>query len=289
MGEPGASGPDRIVFESGAVCVGEFRCATDHPLFRNSGPCSHYCYVIPRTAVVIRHAKSRIVADPTVATLYNRAQEYEREPLSPRGDLCEWFGVSAALLRDALEPRDPRAAGDEQRPIRFTHAPVDAALYLAQRQLFRRVKQGGADTLYVEETLVSLLDAVLASAYGSAAQATLPGARTRDLVHDTQCLLARRAAEPLGLADIAQAVGASMFHLCRCFRAGTGLTLHEYRTQLRLRGALEALESGDCDLTRLALDAGFSSHSHFTAAFRRAFAATPSRVRSLLISGRRSR
>jgi methylphosphotriester-DNA--protein-cysteine methyltransferase len=41
------------------------------------------------------------------------------------------------------------------------------------------------------------------------------------------------------LADIAETVGASMFHLCRCFRAGTGLTLHEYRTQLRLRGALE--------------------------------------------------
>ena len=289
MAEPGTSGPDRIVFESGAVCVGEFRCATDHPLFRNSGPCSHYCFVFPRTAVVIRHGNSRVVADPTVATLYNRAQEYEREPLSPRGDICDWFGVSPALLRDALEPRDPRAADDERHPIRFTHAPVDARLYLAQRQLFRRVKDGRADTLCVEETVVGLLDAVLASAYGSHARGTLSRARARDLVHDTQCLLDRRAAEPLGLADIAQAVGASMFHLCRCFRAGTGLTLHEYRTQLRLRGALEAMESADCDLTQLALENGFSSHSHFTAAFRRVFAATPSRVRSLLISGCRSR
>jgi len=280
MGEPGTSGPDRIVFESGAVCVGEFRCAADHPLFRNSGPCSHYCFVFPRTAVVIRHANARIVADATVATLYNRAQEYEREPLSPRGDRCEWFGVSPELLRDALEPRDPRAADDERRPMRFTHAPVDAALYLAQRQLFRRVKDGRADTLCVEGTVVGLLDAVLASAYGTRGCASPTAARSRDLVHDTQCLLDRRAAEPLGLSDIAQAVGASMFHLCRCFRAGTGLTLHEYRTQLRLRGALEALESGDCDLTRLALDAGFSSHSHFTASFRRAFAATPSRVRA---------
>jgi AraC-like DNA-binding protein len=189
---------------------------------------------------------------------------------------------------------------------------VDAALYLAQRQLFRRVKDGRADTLCVEETVVGLLDAVLASAYGTRGCASPTAARSRDLVHDTQCLLDRRAAEPLGLSDIAQAVGASMFHLCRCFRAGTGLTLHEYRTQLRLRGALEALESADSDLTRLALDAGFSSHSHFTAAFRRlfgatpsrvradlgeapakadrrVFAATPSRVRSLLISERRSR
>jgi AraC-like DNA-binding protein len=281
MGNPTSSGPDRIVFDSGAVCVGEFRCGTDHPLFRNSGPCSHYCFVFPRTAVIIRHAGARIVADPTIATLYNRAQEYEREPLSPRGDMCEWYGVSPALLRDALGARDPRAADDERRPIRFTHAPVDARVYLAQRHLFRRVRDGAADTLCVEETVVGLLDAVLASAYGTRAR-TLPAARSRDLVHDTQCLLDRRAAEPLGLADIAEAVGASMFHLCRCFRAGTGLTLHEYRTQLRLRGALEALESGDCDLTHLALDTGFSSHSHFTAAFRRAFGSTPSRVRTSL-------
>ena len=282
MGEPGTSGPDRIVFESGAVCVGEFRCAADHPLFRNSGPCSHYCFVFPRTAVVIRHANARIVADATVATLYNRAQEYEREPLSPRGDRCEWFGVSPELLRDALEPRDPRAADDERRPMRFTHGPVDAALYLAQRQLFRRVKDGRADTLCVEGTVVGLLDAVLASAYGSRVCASHTAARSRDLVHDTQCLLDRRAAEPLGLSDIAQAVGASMFHLCRCFRAATGHTLHAYRTELRLRRSLEPLESGERDLTRLALDCGFSSHSHFTAAFRRAFGYTPSRVRSRL-------
>jgi AraC family transcriptional regulator len=271
--------PDRVVFESGDVCVGEFRCPTDHPHFRNSGPCSHYCVVFPRTAVIIRQGNARIVADPNVATLYNRAQEYEREPLSPRGDLCEWYGVSPALLRDVLGARDPRAADDERRPIRFTHATVDARVYLAQRHLFRRVTDGTADTLCVEETIVGLLDAVLASAYGGGTPRGVPNGRARDLVHDTQCLLDRHATEPLGLSKIARAVGASMFHLCRCFRAGTGLTLHEYRTQLRLRGALEALESGDRDLTRVALDSGFSSHSHFTAAFRRVFAATPSRVR----------
>src|SRR4051812_7040658 len=95
-------GPDRVVFQSGDVWVGQFRCATDHPLFRNSGPCSHHCFVFPRTAVIIRHGDTRVVADPTVATLYNRAQEYEREALSPSGDRCEWYGVSPALLHGAL-------------------------------------------------------------------------------------------------------------------------------------------------------------------------------------------
>ena len=145
MGETSSSGPDRIVFDSGAVCVGEFRCATDHPLFRNSGPCSHYCFVFPRTAVIIRHANARIVADPTVTTLYNRAQEYEREPLSPRGDACEWYGVSPALLRDALaEARSARgrrgaaadpfhARADRRAPLPGAATPVPAREALRRR------------------------------------------------------------------------------------------------------------------------------------------------------------
>jgi AraC-like DNA-binding protein len=56
--------------------------------------------------------------------------------------------------------------------------------------------------------------------------------------------------------------------------------LHQYLTQLRLAHALDALPSTS-DLTQLALDVGFSSHSHFTSRFRRAFGTTPSRFREL--------
>ena len=41
--------------------------------------------------------------------------------------------------------------------------------------------------------------------------------------------------------------------------------------------------SGERDLSRLALDLGYSSHSHFTAAFRRSFDVPPSAARKLLI------
>jgi AraC-like DNA-binding protein len=90
-------------------------------------------------------------------------------------------------------------------------------------------------------------------------------------------------AERLTLTRIARALGVSVFHLCRSFRRATGLTLHAYRDQVRLRAALERLEQGERDLTRLALDLGYSSHSHFTAAFRRSFGTSPSRTRKLLI------
>jgi AraC-like DNA-binding protein len=269
------------VAETADVCVGEFRCAIDHPLFRNSGPSSHYCFAFPRTAVVIRHGDTRLVADATIATLYNRAQEYEREAISPKGDRCEWFGVSPRLLRDVLAARDPRAAGDERRPIRFTHAPVDAAMYLAQRHLYLRAGAGDADPLWLEEAVLDLTDRVLDAAYGAASRPIDPGRRVRDLVHDARFLLARDPAAPLGLAAIADMLGASMFHVSRCFRACTGRTLHEHRTELRLRASLDPLERNAADLSRVALRFGYSSHSHFTAAFRRTFHVTPSAARRL--------
>jgi transcriptional regulator GlxA family with amidase domain len=55
--------------------------------------------------------------------------------------------------------------------------------------------------------------------------------------------------------------------------------LHQYRQDLRLRWSLEGVIESRRPLVDIALDAGFSSHSHFTSSFRRQFAETPSRVR----------
>jgi AraC-like DNA-binding protein len=73
-------------------------------------------------------------------------------------------------------------------------------------------------------------------------------------------------------------VGASPAYLTDVFRRIEGVPLHRYLTQLRLARALVELPHAS-DLTTLAIDLGFSSHSHFTAVFRRAFGCTPSRFR----------
>jgi len=275
------SSPDRVIAETPDVCVGEFRCPTTHPAFRDSGPSSHFCFAFPRTSVIIRHGNARILADANLATLYNEGQEYEREAVSPRGDLCEWFGVSPRLLRDVLASRDRGASEDPRRPVRFTHAPVDPLLYLTQRRIYLRALRD-ADPLWLEEAVVDLADRVFDAAYGDRVPPAESSGRAREVVHDARALLARDLAAPLALSEIADTVGASMFHLSRCFRALTGRTLHDHRTQLRLRASLEALEGGERDIARLALDVGYSSHSHFTAAFGHVFGDTPSRVRDVL-------
>jgi AraC-like DNA-binding protein len=276
---------DRIVFETPTVRVGAFRCPTDHPSFRDSGPIRDHCFVFPRTPVVIQHKDGHpFAADPTLATLYNRGQEYRRERVSPDGDRCDWYAVADTLVREAVAERDPRSADNAERPIRFAFARTTADTYFLQRELFTRLTGADApDALFVEEAVLELLDRVIADAYTDPERAARFAAAQRraaeSLAYDACELLGRRFAEPLTLADIAASIGSSPFHLCRSFRRATGITLHEYRNQLRLRSALDQLEGVQGDLSQLALAVGYSSHSHFTASFRRAFGVTPSVAR----------
>ena len=65
--------------------------------------------------------------------------------------------------------------------------------------------------------------------------------------------------------------------MCRVFRNQTQTSVHKYLVRIRLAAALEHLvEYPGADLATLALDLGFSSHSHLTQAFRQTFRVTPS-------------
>ena len=101
---------------------------------------------------------------------------------------------------------------------------------------------------------------------------------TRRLIRRAKEYLESEFTTPIRLPQIADAVGSSSAYLTDVFRRFEGVSLQRYVTQLRLARALAELPHTE-DLTTLALDLGFSSHSHFTFAFRRAFACTPSEFR----------
>jgi AraC-like DNA-binding protein len=287
---------ERIVFSSRAVEIGAFRCTPQHASFRHEGSPirDHHSFAFPRTRVSIRHDGARpFTADANVVTLYNPRQSFAREPLDPRGDVCEFFAVDNDAAGEVARSIDPALEATPDRAFRFSHAPSDAATYLAQRQLFLGVARGEwCDPLAVEERVLWLLRRVLESGYRAwRSQAPPRGAlsrREKDAAAEARALLGERLSEPLALADIARTAGLSRFRLCRAFRRETGTTMHDYREQLRLRAALEALASPAVDLTGLALDLGYSSHSHFTSRFRRAFGAPPSEVRGRIARLRRA-
>jgi AraC-like DNA-binding protein len=277
---------DRVVRRTGSVAVGAFRCPRRHPLFADSGPIENDVFVFPRTRVTIAHAGGRrFAADATVVTLYNRGQAYVRGAVDDAGDHCDYFAVERDLALEAALAHD----ADVDRPFRFDHAPVPAGTYLRQRALFESLARGEAvSDLEVEETVVGLLVSVLDAAYAARGATIRTGDEgdEEDVVRRTRLALGERLGEGLSLAALAREVGVSRGRLCRVFRRRTGTTLHAYREQVRLRAALEALGSPhSADLTGLALDLGYSSHSHFSANFRRAFGFPPSEARRRLGAG----
>jgi AraC-like DNA-binding protein len=275
---------DTVVFASPLVRIGRWRCPADHPQFIDSGPTPDALFVFPRESVWITHDGDQpFVADANTVTYYNKGQAYRRRKLSARGDQCEWFAVAEEAIAETLAACEPAAIDRPRTPFPFTRGPSDPDSYLRQRMVFHHVShESNPDRLFVEEAVLSVLGDVTRLAYRHSG--AMPQRRQRprsdvDAIEAARDVIARRFRENLSLSDIAREVGSSVFHLARIFKSRTGFSLHAYRTQLRLRAALEQLRDPAADLTDLALSLGFSSHSHFTETFRRSFAKTPSAVR----------
>jgi len=183
---------------------------------------------------------------------------------------------SPALLEELQLPRAP-----------WTAIALPTRAHLRFRLAVEGVALSGADGLELEEACLSLLAATPDLSVIDAWPATRP--RHADVVDETKALLLRRFGESLSLDEVARAVGLSPFHLARLFRRHTGFSLHGYRTRIRLLHALDRVGEARGALTDLALELGYSSQSHFTDAFRRAFGVPPgalarSEIRSLAAS-----
>ncbi len=277
---------DEVVFRSPSVTVGAFRCEKSEPSFSNTGPIENFVFVFPRSTVRLCHLGGRpFLADPCSVTLYNRGQRYSRQAVSAAGDHSDWFAIAPELLVDAVSHFDAAIRDRPETPFRYAFGPCEPTTYLAQRALFEELQAGDrGDVLRIEETILELLSQVLSTAYAfwrEPPPADRASRRQLEAVAHVRQLLAERLGDGLQVADLARAVSLSPFHLCRAFRAVTGSTLHGHRNRIRLHQALERLSGGE-DLTQTALELGYSSHSHFTLAFRRMFGLTPSAARAQL-------
>ncbi|HSK78441.1 MAG TPA: AraC family transcriptional regulator [Thermoanaerobaculia bacterium] len=277
---------DTMLYRSPLLQVASFRAEPDQPRFNDSGPTENHIFVFPRTSCIIQHAgKAPFLAGPSCVNFYNQGQVYTREAVAGEGDYCEWFAIEPGVLREVVGSFDPSVSDHPDRPFRFDFGPSDPRSYLLQRLLVRHLTgEERPDPLFVEETALRVFARVATSAAKAAGMTpALPspeaGSRHRDLAEAAKIVLQRQFREALSLPEVARETGASVFHLSRVFRRQTGMTLHAYQAHLRLITALEVVAVPEVDLTGVALDLGFSSHSHFTAAFRKAFGVTPSAIR----------
>jgi AraC family transcriptional regulator len=277
------SSPARILFSNGSFALGEFRCLPDDPRWRSVNVMSGAPHVVfPGTTVVIHQAGYEpIVTTRNHVLYYARDQRYRRGLHDPRGDHCTFVAVAPELLARLLERAEVR--GSDSATIPFAAGPSDPAAYLAVSSAVHALRTDSSDPLRIEELVYNTLERVLHSAR-SLHDAPKPQRRYRTeadhrtLVEDAKAALSDRFAEHDSLEDLARMLHTSPFHLARVFREHTGFPLHRYRTQLRLRIALEELLAGSAIVADVARRVGFTSHSQFTSAFRSSFGVPPSRI-----------
>jgi AraC family transcriptional regulator len=272
-----------ILLRTPELVVGRFRCSPDDPRWSTVNTVTPVVHVVfPWTSVVIEQLGTEaVLANPNHVLFFNPAQQYRRAVHDKRGDDAIFVEVSPEIVAASL------GWGSGELP--FAHGPSDARAYLQHYAAVRELLHDGADTLHAEE----LIHQAVARSIGTAA--AFHGVRSRPgrdrteqerhrLVEETKSILTEHPSARTTLGELARRLHTSEFHLARVFRERTGFTLHAYRTHLRLRIALDRLASGERDLAALARGLGFSSHSHFSSAFRSVFGVQPSVVRG---TGRR--
>jgi len=213
-------------------------------------------------ASALQEGRRTVIVEAGTALLAHADFAYRAAHPFGCGDTGCHVRPSPALLEDLELPRAP-----------WTAIALPIRAHLRFRLAVEGVALSGADGLELEEACLSLLATTPDLRVIDTRPATRP--RGADLIDETKAVLLRRFGEPLSLDEIATAVGVSPFHLARLFRRHTGFSLHGYRTRIRLLHALDRIEEARGALTDLALDLGFSSHSHFTDAFRKAFGVPP--------------
>lgn len=278
----------RVLCQTPIVSVLDFRCRHVEPrCLLDEEAMSAPMVVFPRRGTFFRHGPEHArFADPNSVLLFNAREPFRISYPDASGDDSTFFVVAGDLLREILAERDPRRA--EAAAPRFPVAQMlsDPDLFLAHETLFRKARADSAATvLSIEEGVLRLVERVVARASEGSSRRP-PRARVatrnahRECAERTKAILAARFRERLTLSDVAREAGVSPYHLCRVFTREVGMSVHRYLNRLRLRDSLRRLADLRAPLTDLALDLGYSSHSHFTDAFRREFGVSPTAFRA---------
>lgn len=227
--------------------------------------------VFPYRGVYVRHlGLDQAVAEANQVLFFNAMEAYRVSHPVPGGDASLTLVIEESHLNE-LAPRDllrvgPRLAFRQQR------LRIDARTQALVALLRHSLREQIAEPLEVETLAFTLVQRSLGPRTTRAAASTYGRQR---LVDRVKLVLASDLARRWTLAEISAEVQGSPVYLTQVFQQVEGLPLYRYQLRLRLARALDLLGEYD-DLTSLALDLGFSSHSHFTSAFRQLYGRTPS-------------
>lgn len=235
--------------------------------------------VFPYRGLYLRHVGTdQSVADANHVLFFSAGEGYRVSHPVVGGDASLVLALSAPLLRE-LAPAAVLQQGEELR-FRLQSLRIDPRAQALVGLLRHSLQSGSIDTLEAESLALTLACRSLGPRTSHATTAT--HARRR-LVDRAKVLLASDLGRRWSLAEVAREIGGSPVYLTQAFQQVEGLPLHRYHLRLRLARALDRVAHSE-DMSALALELGFSSHSHFSAAFKQAYGRTPSAFRCAALS-----
>jgi transcriptional regulator GlxA family with amidase domain len=98
-------------------------------------------------------------------------------------------------------------------------------------------------------------------------------------VRRAMLLIEQKLSSPEPINEVVGSLGIGIRQLERRFFADVGMTMREFRSQLRLARAKWMIENTDLSLTHIGLECGFGGCSHFSRAFTARFNVRPSAIR----------
>jgi AraC family transcriptional regulator len=247
--------------------------------------------VLPRYGVFQRYdAFGCQIVDVNYLAFFNSQQPHEISHPINGGDSCTIINICDDVLRDMLQAIDPSVM-EREKPFLSGGMLLDSTQQMQKHRLLqylaRVLRERRASPLQecanlvieIEETVLAFIADMLAAFY-EVDFVPVPNRAHCETVRAMQSYLNLHYSENLALSDIAAHVHYSPYLLCRIFKQQIGLTIHQYLARLRLFHALELLiAEPTLPVGDIALQLGFYSHSHFTAAFSQTFNLAPSDYR----------
>lgn len=254
------------------VCRGDCR-------HKSPEECAESTYfVFPYRGAYVRHVGSDdAFAEPNQVLFFNKDESYRVSHPVSGGDACLSLWLDEPLLSE-LVPKD-QMRGTGVPAFRRQRVRIDARAQALVALLRHGLQRGVCvEPLEGETLLLTLVRRALGERTSHAARATTA---RRKLVDRAKLVLTSDLCRRWTLAEIAAEVAVSPVYLTQVFQQVEGMPLYRYQLRLRLARALDILPRYD-DLTTLSLDLGFSSHSHFSSAFRQTYGRTPKEFQRLI-------
>ena len=223
--------------------------------------------VLPAKAVRIeQHGRGRFLADSRTAVLYPAGLHYRATQVETNREASVFIGIDPALAAET--------------PCCL---PTPESTVLRRERLLALLSDAAPDLLRVEEAIAVIVHEVIHRRRHTATPA-LRLHRHHEEAHQIRERLLGEFTQAVSLASLAEGCGISAYNAARAFRHAFGISIHQYRLNLRLRASVHELAETAEPLVEIALKLGFSSQSHLTAAFSRNFGVSPAKFRRELRS-----